>query len=357
MVNLTAKSRLTPDESLFKALLESIHTFNSCSEYISKFAIRQNKATTPFLKQHLLTDCQSMFCLPAPIVMSAINKVAFRHQYSHLQKRQHVHIRKMSAFRLPAPFISYSNEFANELFIWGVGDLMHNVPHQTHPEHIQLLDHATGGGVLVYKYGSLFAHLNCRLPNPTTNKINGWLGIDLGMVKIASDSLRQHYDDGTIYATRKKRHRQLAQLRKLNTKSSKRKARKLIRAMDRFTQDIDHRISREIVNKASRHNLGIAMERLAGIATSTGKSGGWSYENLLRKITYKATLAGVPVRLVNPAFTSITCSECGSRNTARKDQHSFRCIACGYHDNADFNASKNIVQLATLGDGNAPYAD
>lgn len=50
------------------------------------------------------------------------------------------------------------------------------------------------------------------------------------------------------------------------------------------------------------------------------------------------------VERVNPAYTSQRCSACG--HTSRENRESqalFLCAACGYEDNADVNAAKNIA--------------
>lgn len=50
------------------------------------------------------------------------------------------------------------------------------------------------------------------------------------------------------------------------------------------------------------------------------------------------------VEKVNSAYTSQTCSACSTRDReARESQAVFRCRACGYTDNADVNAAKNIA--------------
>jgi putative transposase len=50
------------------------------------------------------------------------------------------------------------------------------------------------------------------------------------------------------------------------------------------------------------------------------------------------------VQKVAPAFTSQTCSACGTRDReARESQACFRCRSCGHAQNADVNAAKNIA--------------
>lgn len=50
------------------------------------------------------------------------------------------------------------------------------------------------------------------------------------------------------------------------------------------------------------------------------------------------------VEKVNPAYTSLTCSRCGTADReARESQAVFRCRSCGHTANADVNAACNIA--------------
>jgi putative transposase len=53
---------------------------------------------------------------------------------------------------------------------------------------------------------------------------------------------------------------------------------------------------------------------------------------------------GCAVEGVAAAYTSQTCSACGhTAAESRENQGDFRCVSCGYQDNADVNAAKNIL--------------
>ena len=66
-------------------------------------------------------------------------------------------------------------------------------------------------------------------------------------------------------------------------------------------------------------------------------------------IEYKATLAGVPVVLVDPRNTSRTCPASGWIDTRnRPNQASFRCIGCGFAGPADTIAAGNIARRAVV---------
>jgi putative transposase len=62
---------------------------------------------------------------------------------------------------------------------------------------------------------------------------------------------------------------------------------------------------------------------------------------------------------VTAAYTSQTCSACGHiAPESRETQAKFRCVICGYHDNADLNAARNILAagLAVTGRGDLGIA-
>lgn len=73
---------------------------------------------------------------------------------------------------------------------------------------------------------------------------------------------------------------------------------------------------------------------------------GW--HTLETMLAYKLTERGGTLIKVNPAYTSQTCSDCGTiAKESRESQASFRCIACGHIENADCNAAKNILLAGT----------
>lgn len=126
---------------------------------------------------------------------------------------------------------------------------------------------------------------------------------------------------------------------------------KLKNRESRITRDLNHKISRKIVNLAVEQNAIIKLENLKGFRNSkTGKKNqgkklnsiksNWSYYQLEQFIVYKAKLLGVRVAYVDPAYTSQTCSKCGQIGT--RDKKVFKCQHCGHNDHADANAAFNI---------------
>lgn len=57
--------------------------------------------------------------------------------------------------------------------------------------------------------------------------------------------------------------------------------------------------------------------------------------------------AAARVRVVNPAFTSQTCSECGAVDRASRRGKRFECVGCGWVGDADVNAAVNIARIGS----------
>ena len=65
---------------------------------------------------------------------------------------------------------------------------------------------------------------------------------------------------------------------------------------------------------------------------------------LIRQLSYKQQWRGGIVVLVPPQYTSQKCSKCGHIHADnRPSQAVFYCQACGYTEDADTNAAKNIL--------------
>ncbi len=70
---------------------------------------------------------------------------------------------------------------------------------------------------------------------------------------------------------------------------------------------------------------------------------------LLRKcIEHQANIHDIKVVIINPAYTSRRCSNCGyidktSNNECRPTQAKFNCVKCNKNENADYNAARNIA--------------
>lgn len=133
---------------------------------------------------------------------------------------------------------------------------------------------------------------------------------------------------------------------KIAKKGKKRLLKKLSKKQLNRTRDINHKVSRQIVDYAKKHSSAIVMEELGQVRT--GKIGRriqkdqWSYGQLQSFITYKAGLCGVGIHYISPKNTSKECSRCGTIN--QPSGKKYKCSNCGHNDHRDANAAFCIAK-------------
>jgi putative transposase len=128
----------------------------------------------------------------------------------------------------------------------------------------------------------------------------------------------------------------------------------------RWMKNINHQLSRQIVNHANARCVGtIKVESLAGIRKGTTRTSRgakarknnrmkntWSFYQLTLFITYKAQRLGIKVEQVDPAYTSKQCPACGACNTAQ--DRTYICADCGWMGHRYAVGEINISRRASL---------
>ena len=144
-----------------------------------------------------------------------------------------------------------------------------------------------------------------------------------------------------------------------NHRRRKRIRKKLKRRAEResrFRRNTNHVLSKRLVAKAKDTGRGIALEDLKDIRErirfrkpQRNRMGSWGFDQLRQFIAYKAEVAGVLLKIVDPAYTSQMCSSCGHVKAANRFwQSRFCCKQCGYQAHADCNAARNIRAKALV---------
>ena len=195
-------------------------------------------------------------------------------------------------------------------------------------------------------------HLTIDLPTPPPiDPVGGVLGVDLGIVELATDSEGNQYSGDAVKACRRRVREHRRRLQKKNSRSAYKRLQKIRRRQSRFTRQVNHLISKALVGRALSQTKALAIEDLKGIKERASVlsrevrwlMGNWAFDQLRQFLGYKCEAAGVPLICVDPRNTSRTCSKCGHCEKAnRKSQSRFECIQCGFCANADMNASVNI---------------
>jgi len=131
------------------------------------------------------------------------------------------------------------------------------------------------------------------------------------------------------------------------------------KAFRRALQERNDYISRE-VKKINLSDLkAIVVENLKNVKHKSkgriarkvmNKLQRWTYPYFLNRLALACELVGVQCHKVNPAYTSQQCSKCGSIHKANRVGEVFLCKECGYTTDADYNASRNILNRFLTGE-------
>lgn len=196
--------------------------------------------------------------------------------------------------------------------------------------------------------GTFFLHVQLKAPAPVPLTPTGTLGVDLGRRRVAVDSDAQPYEATDVNRVRTHYPKVRRSLQAKGTKEAKRLLKRLSGREQRHMRAINHAISKQLVEKAQTTQRQIALEDLTGIRERTKvrkkhryHQQSWAFFQLRQFVAYKTHAAGVPLVLVDPAYTSQTCHLCHHRG--HRSGLKFSCTRCNVVIDADWNAAMNIA--------------
>ncbi len=344
--------KLAPTEEQHHALLETMHAFNAACDYIAEQAYEAQVANKFELQKMTYGTLRATYHLPAQLAIRAISKTtevykrdksikpSFRPEGAIVYDERVMSFKGLNAVSL----LTISGRVLVAFRIGGYQE--------------SRLDQIKGQADLLYRGGTFSLAVTLDVPTPAADTVTETLGVDLGIINLATDSTGETFSGHAVEQNRKRLHALRQRLQKRGTKSAKRHLKKLSGKQARFQKNTNHVISKRLVHKAKHEIKAIAIEELRHIRSRTearlrhsqrARQSNWSFWQLRFFLSYKAALAGVPLHTVDPRNTSRTCHVCKHCEKAnRKSQASFVCKNCGYTDNADRNAAINISRADVM---------
>jgi len=210
---------------------------------------------------------------------------------------------------------------------------------------------------LVCKHKIWYFNLVLDLPDTPLKTGNGSaVGVDLGENNLAAISTGKLFGGGQLRHERDKHLALRRRLQRNGSQSAKQLLCKVSGREARHVSHVNHEVSKAIITETLQsgsntiilENLTNIRKRIKGSKRIRSRLHRWAWAELQRFIEYKAQAAGICVEYVNPAYTSQTCSICGSLGSRVK--HHFSC-SCGSLAHSDLNASRNIAKLASFFNG------
>jgi putative transposase len=356
MLVKTVTCKLRVNEESAAALAETMALFNAVCNRLSDIAWDARTFRQYDLHRLAYHPIRQEFRLPAQLVVRAIAQVA--NSYKTDRSKKHLFGPRGAVVYDARCFTLHDVSAASLTTVRG--RFRFSLAHGG-KQRAQLAEGAVGEAHLLFRDGNYYLALAVKTePPPTVDTRGGVLGVDLGIVELATDSEGHNYSGEPVKSVRRRVKWLRGLLQAKGTKSAKRHLKKIKRKQSRFVRDTNHVIAKRLVLTAVSRQKALALEDLNGIRErGNGLNremrwllGNWAFADLAAKIGYKAAEAGIPVVVVDPRNTSRTCSRCGHCEKAnRKSQSQFLCLKCGFEANADYNAACNVEARADLSGG------
>ena len=350
-MKLTAKVKLLPTKEQAEMLLGTLKEANSASDELSAYAFGQQVFRQYDLHKAMYAHLRNNYNLSAQITVRCISKVADAYK---LDKETQRTFRPHGAIAYDSRILTYKEE---SISIWTVGGRI-KMPFVAGEHQKRMLVFQKGESDLAYVKGKFYLLATCDIPDTEEEAFDDVLGIDLGIVNIATTSDGETFSGKHIEQTRRRYHAIRSKLQSKGTKSAKRHLKKLSKRQQRFQTNTNHVISKKLVQRAKGTNRSLAMEDLTHIrkrtekrlrSTQRARHSNWAFNQLRLFVTYKAVGSGVVLHMVDPRNTSRTCYECSHiAQENRRSQSEFKCVACNHTTDADWNAALNIRALVNV---------
>jgi len=349
-MKLTLQLQLLPNAEQKRTLLETIERFNAAASFAAKVGFEAGVYSQPSIHKRCYAEIRERFGVSAQMAVRAISKAV---EVFKRDKSKCPVFKKRGAITYDQRVLSFKG--LDKVSLWTLAGRM-VLPLVYGEYQAERFDRLKGQVDLTYRNGQFYLYATVDVPEEAPIEVKDWLGVDLGIVNLATDS------DGTIHTgekveqVRQRRHRGRRSYQRTGTKRAKQRLKQLAGKEANFRRNENHRIANWLVQTAKDTGRGIGLEDLKHIRDRTtvrakdrAKHSGWAFAQLQAFVTYKAREAGVPVLVVDARNTSRTCSQCGHCDKAnRKSQDVFLCGHCGFSTNADQNASRNIRDRATV---------
>ena len=215
---------------------------------------------------------------------------------------------------------------------------------------------------LLKSSGKWYLHISATKEVADFNKqtVKHVVGLDRGLRFLATSYDEQgktaFFDGQAIMRKRAKYQKLRATLQAKGTKSAKRRLKKLSGRENRWISDVNHCLSKTLVQKYGANTLfvlenlnGVSFERTDLPKALRNQNKSWAFYQLEQFLTYKAHLHNSEVVEVSAKYTSQRCPKCGviKKDNRNHEKHEYHCDNCGYRSNDDRIGAMNIQLLGT----------
>ncbi len=190
--------KLTPTTEQHKAMLDTMHAFNKAANYVSSIAFAEKTANKFALQKLVYGELRTTYKLAAQLAIRAISKA------SEAYKRD----KSIQPSFRPEGAIVYDQRVMSFKGLLSVSLLTLQgrvlVPFQVGSYQAARMDSIKGQADLIYRNGVFYLAVTVDVPTPTPDEPTDILGVDLGIINLATSSDGETFSGEQVEKTRKR---------------------------------------------------------------------------------------------------------------------------------------------------------
>lgn len=368
----TLKLRIYPDSIQEQQLLDTMNLYVDCLNRVSKYIFENNFDTNFYRVNRVLYPELRSLGIKAQMAQSSVKEVISRYSTadSQLKRRPYKYkddegwhriqkdlnwIQKRISFRKSTLTLVANRDWSFTKGLVSINTLRKRVKCEYEHTVVDNLssDIKLGGAKLVFKFKGkkklwfLYIFTSREVPEFDASRPSSVIGIDRGLrfITTSYDGQKTQFVSGKKILRIRNHYKKLrARLQSKGTKSAKRRLRALAGRETRWMTDVNHRLSKALVQSYGPNSL-FVLEDLTDISFERDL-GSWAFYQFEEFLTYKAKAVGSLVLKVDAAYTSQRCPRCGKvdKNQRNHELHEYKCT-CGYCSNDDRTGAINIQEL------------
>ena len=359
-ITITAKVQIIATDIDKMLLNKTMSIYRDACNYVSDYVYRTHDLKQFSLNKVLYYTLREKFKIKSQMAQSVLKTVIAK--YRTILENQKKWIKP--SFKNPQYDLVWNRDYSltNNCFSVNTLDGRIKLPYfdKGMSKYFDRTIYKFGTAKLTNKHGKYYLHIPVTYDVEENNMSNicNIVGIDRGINFIIATYNSRHKSGFVSGKMIKQKRAHYSKLRKelqmRKTPSSRRKLKAIGQRENRWMQDVNHCVSKALVENNPKHTL-FVLEDLTGIRSTTERVKtkdhylfvSWSFYDLEQKLIYKAKQHQSTVIRVDPHYTSQTCPICGHIEKANRNKkiHLFTCKNCGYQSNDDRIGAMNLYRM------------
>lgn len=228
-MKLTLQLKLLPDAEQATALLDTMGRFNEAASFAARAGFDAKVFSQPSIHKLAYREIRDRFGLSAQMAVRAIGKAV---EAFHRDKTICPVFRPDGAMTYDERILAFKDCHRVSILAVGVGRIL--IPYVFGEYQAANLHRIRGQADLVARDGMFFLYCTIEFEEPPPIEAKTFLGIDLGIVNIATDSEGEAFSGETIDRNRKRCATARKQYQRKGTKNAKKRLKKLAGRQRRF---------------------------------------------------------------------------------------------------------------------------